>query len=373
MLPTLFLSTLLSAGVLQEQAAGRLIYVGDPDLPTTRVSLFISDQKLDPPKLSPKKFGDPAQPFEFEWAVTGMGRRNFPGNFDARCRVYSQERKAKGDVAPGVAREIMQLWAMNYTKLGLEHSPLFNDQVVDVYLCWGGKPGGEQLFDIDSRIHNGVKEEFKANTVYIYDLPSFKDPIEMCREVAHEYGHATLPAIGGFKDPEEWGNGYLGERLFLRWLRDGIKSKKLGTVDAMDASLEDLDAWVKKNVDPLVEHTAQTGVEMGMLEGTGPAALDSYMGLVLYLDTIFPPRTFAMSLRDTASTKAKDFALAIIRTIDASDTRIVLSLPAGRKGGLWVPVGKGKIAGAQTLKKKGDWAFILPGTGAVSIVPAGVK
>jgi len=348
---------------------GRLIYVGDPDLPTTHVAMFINDDRLAPPKLSPKKFGEPGMPFEFEWAVTGMGRRSMPGNFDARCRVYSQERKEKGDIAPGVAREMMQLWAMSYTKLGLDHNPYFNNSTVDVYLCWGGKAGGEQLFDID-RNKNG---EYRVNTIYIYDLPSFKDPVEMCREVAHEYGHASLPFIGGFKDPEEWGNGYLGERLFLRWLRNGIRDKKLESVDAMDATLPQLEAWVKRNVDPLVEHAATTGLEMGMLEGTGLGALNSYMGLVLYMEDILPLKTFATSLHDSASTKASDYALGVIRTIDASDTRLVLSLPAGHTSGLWVPVGKGKIVGAQTMKRKDDWAFIIPGTGAVAIVPAGVK
>ena len=51
------------------------------------------------------------------------------------------------------------------------------------------------------------------------EIDTSKPQAEACRELAHEYGHAVLPAIGGFKSPEDWANGYLGERLFLRWLR----------------------------------------------------------------------------------------------------------------------------------------------------------
>ncbi|HZH97791.1 MAG TPA: hypothetical protein VEX38_02365, partial [Fimbriimonadaceae bacterium] len=48
---------------------GQMVYPGDPSKPTTRIGYLIRTNRLDPPKASPKKFGTPGQPFEFEWLV----------------------------------------------------------------------------------------------------------------------------------------------------------------------------------------------------------------------------------------------------------------------------------------------------------------
>lgn len=72
----------------------------------------------------------------------------------------------------------------------------------DVWLCRGGQSGGEQ---------------WKTN-LYLYDIDTPRSSIEWVREVVHEYSHLALPAIGGYDAPEYWANGYLGERLIVRWL-----------------------------------------------------------------------------------------------------------------------------------------------------------
>lgn len=75
----------------------------------------------------------------------------------------------------------------------------------DVWLCIGGQSGGEQWRD----------------NLYFYDLDTSRTSIEWIREVAHEYSHLALPAIGGYDAPEYWANGYLGERLLVRWFERG--------------------------------------------------------------------------------------------------------------------------------------------------------
>lgn len=72
----------------------------------------------------------------------------------------------------------------------------------DVWLCTGGQSGGEQWRD----------------NLYLYDLETPRSSIEWLREIVHEYSHLALPAIGGYDAPEYWANGYLGERLLVRWL-----------------------------------------------------------------------------------------------------------------------------------------------------------
>lgn len=72
----------------------------------------------------------------------------------------------------------------------------------DVWLCTGGQSGGEQWRD----------------NIYLYDLETPRSSIEWLRETVHEYSHLALPAIGGYEAPEYWANGYLGERLLVRWM-----------------------------------------------------------------------------------------------------------------------------------------------------------
>lgn len=75
----------------------------------------------------------------------------------------------------------------------------------DVWLCTGGQSGGEQWRD----------------NLYLYDLGTPRSSIEWLREAVHEYAHLALPAIGGYEAPEYWANGYLGERLLVRWMERG--------------------------------------------------------------------------------------------------------------------------------------------------------
>lgn len=72
----------------------------------------------------------------------------------------------------------------------------------DVWLCTGGGAGGEQ---------------WRSN-LYLYNLETPRSSIEWIREAIHEYSHLALPAVGGYSAPEYWANGYLGERLLVRWL-----------------------------------------------------------------------------------------------------------------------------------------------------------
>ena len=73
----------------------------------------------------------------------------------------------------------------------------------DVWLCAGGRSGGEQ---------------WRSN-LYLYNLETPRSSIEWIREVVHEYSHLALPAVGGYTEPEYWANGYLGERLLVRWFQ----------------------------------------------------------------------------------------------------------------------------------------------------------
>ncbi len=311
-------------------------------------------------KISPK------QGWLFEWTVAALARQSYGETpYVPRFRVFSQMRKTENDPAPMVARMALRLWDFNIRKLKLDHNPSANRGIVDFYLCFGGKAGGEHVFQQDTQ---GGSSTY-VHTIYIYAVHTFTDPLEMAREVAHEYGHAALPAIGGFKEPEDWANGHLGERLYLKWMSEEVAAKRLSSYDAMGATAEQLAGWVKRNVDPLVDQAAMKGPDIYLLSQTGQRAFDAYLGLALYAEAILPPAAFARSLKLTGSTAAIDYPKAIVEAAQESDS-YVLNIPERLKGKrIWVPLGKGKLVGqAGIVKRTGDWALIESDSSALRIL-----
>ncbi len=328
--------------------AGTLI--PEPGKAPARIMLYVGDERLDPPKISPK------QKWMFEWMVKGYAQLEPDTQIMApRIRVFSQQHKVFDDPAPVLARMAMRLWEINYYRLRTDHANKYNGHVVDIYLCYGGKAGGEQLFGEDDE---GGRPH-PVNTVYIYDLNSFSSPVEMAREVAHEYGHATLTPIGGYQVPEYWANGYLGEKLYLRMLRDELAAKRYAPADVMGASLQALNHWVKLNVDPLVLAASARAPSTG-LKGKGKAQMDAGLGLILYADTILPENLFARTLATQPTSWVADYPKTTLQVV-AENSPVKLKIPAllARKA-IWVPLGNGSISGADVLEKQDGWAKVLP-------------
>ncbi len=340
--------------MLHQQVAMRQVELGNP-----RIVVQQRLDRLEPAKLSPKLFGPAGdQRWEFDWATWGAGDMGEPGVKPVRVRVFSQERKQNLDPAIDVCRMAMQIWDRAFHTMKVEAPREFNGGVVDFYLCFGGTPGGEQLYD--SEFTPNSVQLTKVNTIYIYHLSSFKDPVEMAREVAHEYGHAILPAIGGFKAPEDWGNGYLGEKLFLRWFRDDMKKGLLTRDDAMGATPDAIDAWVKKNVDPLALQAATRYPEARDIS-EGPGGMDNFNGLALYTETICPPALFAQALKETAKKPPTDFPSNVVEVASRSEN-LTLNIPdyLMKQKAIWIPLGKGTCSGATVLERKNGWAKVGP-------------
>lgn len=357
------LSGLLAAYLLlqtPQTSELKWVYLGDPSLPTTHTMFLEKLDRLNPPKYSPKKFGkDDPEPYEFDWEIDGYGKHyDADSKDDLRFRLFSQERKEESDVAPMVMRMLLRLWELDFKKFKIDHRELYGN-VVNVYLCWGGTPGGEQRMDDDWDAEKPPRQ-IKVNTIYIYDLSSFTNPIEMAREVAHEYGHAVLTPVGGFVTPEDWGNGQLGEKIFLSWCRNEMAAGRLIPDDLMGATLPMLNAWVKQNVQPLVTADAENGPAYGLLEGQGQASMDAFTGLACYADAVLGDQVAGLSLKLT-SESAKDYPNAILEACEQAG-RVVVGVPDYLKGkDLWLPLGKGTVTGGHVVRRKGDWALVRPG------------
>jgi hypothetical protein len=265
-----------------------------------------------------------------------------------------------------VARMAMQLWDRAYRRLKINHSEEINSGLVDFFLCFGGVPGGEQLFTTE--ILPNKTQPIKVNNIYIYQLSTFKDPVEMAREVAHEYGHAILPAVGGFRQPEPWSNGYLGEKLFLKWVRNDMAAGTLTPDDAMGATFDGLNAWVNTNVDKLILKAATQFPDANLInEARG--GMEAFNGLAMYIEALCPPMVFRRSLeytRDahrsaTDQTPPTDYPQHVL-TAASEVENLTLSVPKFlmEKKSIWIPLGKGTLSGATVLSRKDGWAQVAP-------------
>jgi len=361
------LTALLIAALFSTQGPNKdlTMELRDPNTGETSALALQRSERLEDPKLSPKVFD--GKKWEFDWLTAGYGLPVANGQMELRFRIYSQERKPGKDIALEVAAMDLRMWQLLNHKYKIDHADVDKGlRLVDEYLCWGGEAGGEQTMGED--VEGGHVR--RANTIYIYDIASFKDPMEMAREVAHEYGHAVLPAVGGFRTPEDWANGYLGERLFLRWLRDASETGRIDQGSTMGASFQSLDKWVHTNVDPLVVDAASHAPDKTILGGSGQKAMNAYMGLVLYADSVLPNQVVARSFKLTGSTSATDYPAALVEA--ASEGSFTLTIPNllyGKK--LWLPLGKSKVQGATVVVRKGAWAQVLPSSSSVIILAPG--
>ncbi|MFN3651186.1 MAG: hypothetical protein ACK47B_16545 [Armatimonadota bacterium] len=142
-----------------------------------------------------------------------------------------------------------------------------------IWLHRGGEPSGE---------------EYRGN-IYLHAIRTERAPAEWLRELAHEYAHLVLPRVGPYSEPEEWGEGYLGERLYLKWLlADNGQSGIWG--EPIDAA-----GYVTHQIAPLRERFLERGPDAADPGGTpllarGDAVgMYSFIGQVLALEAIYGP------------------------------------------------------------------------------------
>lgn len=357
----------LALALLLGQGNYTLEKLPNPGQAEPRLLMRIAGDRQNPSKKSPQKFGLEKMQWEFDWVVGGFSTNSIRGAVDQerhrlKFNVFSQERKQKDDVAPQVTRMLLRLWGHNFDNLRLDHVDNYGYGAVDVYLCWGGRAGGEQRFDVEFGPSGPGRP---VNTIYIYDLASFKDPIEKAREVAHEYGHASLPAVGGFKVPEDWGNGFLGEKMFLLWARTQLEAKLLAPEDLMGARLPQVDSWVKINVEPLVRKGLSEGPN---LVKKAKVTMDDYLALSLAMYASAPGPVYSRGTQLAGSAEAKDIPGGMALAAEEPEA-VIFAIPAytGLKT-VWIPTGSGTVKVGKVVKAAGGWAQVQAVDGKVIVV-----
>lgn len=228
---------------------------------------------------------------------------------------------ASQDFARQVGRMLLLLWSLRHDRLHDDH-PL-NEPTVNVWLTEGSAPG----LSADTG-----GEQFR-NQIYLFNVHLERSPIEWAREIAHEYGHYALPGISGFRAPEEWANGVLGERLFLKWLRDDVRAGRIPAAQLPLVSAALLDEFHARSIWPRIRPILQEGLDPRMITRTNADGMDYYTGLALYIDTVYGTPALVDAMQNTQSAsrltfpRAGDFLEAFTKT-QREQSQITLRLPA---------------------------------------------
>ncbi len=114
---------------------------------------------------------------------------------------------------------------------------------------------------------------------------------EWMAEITHEYGHVSLPPIGGFRPPlESYGNGVLGETLGMLWAAANEKEFGIPAQESTTAS-QFFTTSFKKHVDnyafPSHQVFLKNGPQWFGINNGSPEALRYMVGLSVYLERVY--------------------------------------------------------------------------------------
>ena len=180
------------------------------------------------------------------------------------------------------------------------------DAPFHVWLCRGGQSGGEQWRD----------------NLYLYDLDAPRSSIEWIREIVHEYSHLAVPAIGGYASPEYWANGYLGERLIVRWIQRTPGMPALVEHDWGDFSgAPNFDRLL---IAPAIALYKKNGPSKTWLERTDELGMRYFIGQMLTVDDKYGAHVLAAAfglLPRFREAKPADMAQALAEALPAQAAR----------------------------------------------------
>jgi hypothetical protein len=200
-------------------------------------------------------------------------------------------------LAQQTARLMARLLRLHYEHFGREARFPRDADVADVWLAPETQPNAPE-----------VGGETRDNQVYFFATGAPRSPIEWTRTVVHEWGHLTMNAARGFKEPENDAGGFLGERLYLKWLR---ADKGLPTAPDDGVVPAGLDLYYERQIAPLISRFRKFGPAAKTLSGMNQAAMDLYIGGVLESDTTYGSQLTGRALRNIEGVRPQDFFVSL--------------------------------------------------------------
>ena len=246
-------------------------------------------------------------------------------------------------LAQRIGGVLARLYWVGQDYLGL--SPRDN-RPVDVWLSRSGEAGGEEW----------------GRNIYLFAIDEARAPAEWVRELAHEYAHLALPELGPFTKPEQWASGYLGERLFMKWLLVDNQVPDLWSEPIRGAD------YVRLQVAPLRDRFLELGPE-GPLADLEP--MNALIGEVLALDAMHGPgllRSLFARFKQASPEQMAGHLAAVLREAP-SDGLVVdgaAMVPGRTQSG--ERTGELKRAAYRVFLPGGGWRFEAPGVPDAAMV-----
>lgn len=229
----------------------------------------------------------------------------YPFSVGVNCLENVQDRETSGERRfeifyqkkedEAFARQVGSVMARLHW-LGLDYLGVTAGQGgASVWLTHTGKPGGEEA----------------DGSLWLHAINEPRAPAEWVRELAHEYAHAVLPTLGPYSQPERWANGYLGERLFLKWMLHDNPQGDVWT-EPIDGA-----AYVANQVAPLRELFLNEGPESPRAALTDADGMHFLIGQFMLLEWAHGPVLLKEVLRRIGSPSPKGLPVILAASIRA--------------------------------------------------------
>ena len=195
-------------------------------------------------------------------------------------------------------------------------------------------PQGEELANVwltrvKAPTRASAAAETKINHVYLFEVAEPRPEIEWARTIAHEWGHLVLLAARGYKDPEGDSAGFLGERLFLKWLREDVLALPRKTEDFCER--DGLQTYYNRQIAPLMARYNAGGPADKRLTQLNTEGMDYYIGMALDTDEVFGSKVIGFALYHLEDTTPLALVNAVRNGVFLQN-ELKVKLPA------WVPL-----------------------------------
>ena len=217
-----------------------------------------------------------------------------------------------------VARLTARLLRLHKDRVGQEATYPQGEELANVWLT--RTPAASKL---------SVAAETRVNHVYLYQITDPRKEIEWARTISHEWGHLTLLTARGYKDPENDAAGFLGERLFLKWLREDGLALPRKTDDFCER--EGLQLYYDRQLAPLMARYNAAGPADKRLSQLNAEGMDYYIAMALDTDEVFGSKVLGFALYHLEDTTPQALVNAVRNGIFLQ-TELRIKLPA------WVPL-----------------------------------
>ncbi|MFM7322306.1 MAG: hypothetical protein ACKO5K_12400 [Armatimonadota bacterium] len=171
-----------------------------------------------------------------------------------------------------------------------------------------------------------VGGETRTNHIYVWDADSNRTSFEWARTLCHEFGHLVLSAARGYAAPEGDAAGYLGEALFVEFL----KADDAPVPQDDHCRPSDLERYAVERNLPRERKFLAVGPADRTLDRLDGSGMDLYIGGALAVRRAYGPGLLWKAMRGIDDESPRELFASLRRTL-LGQRETIVRLPA------WVP------------------------------------